>query len=42
MEELFWNRLVNTPSPVTIDFGDGPSLEQIDKETYHTFEKEFT
>jgi murein DD-endopeptidase MepM/ murein hydrolase activator NlpD len=33
---LFWNRLVNTKTPVTIDYGDGSS-ETIDKESHHSY-----
>ncbi len=36
---LFWNRLVNTKSPVTIDFGDGSARQHIDQETSHVYHK---
>jgi murein DD-endopeptidase MepM/ murein hydrolase activator NlpD len=36
---LFWSRLVNTASPVMIDFGDGSEKQVIEKELTHSYEK---
>jgi hypothetical protein len=36
---LFWNRLVNTTSPVIVDFGDGSHPEQVVDEIQHAFTK---
>ena len=36
-EVLFWNRLVRTNAPVTIDFGDGSAAETIGRELTHTY-----
>ena len=34
---LFWNRLINTRDPVSIDFGDGSDIKTVDKEIYHIY-----
>lgn len=38
-EVLFWNRLVRTNTPVTINFGDGTAEEIIDKAITHTYQE---
>ena len=34
---LFWNRLINTRDPVSIDFGDGSDIKTVDEEIYHIY-----
>lgn len=36
-EILFWNRLVKTTTPVTIDFGDGTATQTIDRALTHSY-----
>lgn len=38
-EILFWNRLIGTHTPVTIDFGDGTESRIIERATTHTYQK---
>jgi murein DD-endopeptidase MepM/ murein hydrolase activator NlpD len=38
-EVLFWNRLANTASPATIDFGDGSDKKIIDRELTHSYRR---
>jgi len=39
MPVLIWSRLVQTKGGVTIDYGDGTSLEKIDKEVQHSYQQ---
>ena len=38
-EVLFWNRLINTAGPVTIDFGDGSAPQPVRAEATHAYDK---
>lgn len=38
-EVLYWNRLMNTKSPVTIDFGDGTPVTVMEKEISHAYSR---